>query len=460
MEDKKYQIFISSTYRDLFKARESVIETILGLYHFPVGMEMFSADDDEQWEVIKETINYSDYYILLLGHRYGSETSDGISFTEKEYDYATAQGIPVMAFIRERNVPTTPDERDDDPEKLRKLTDFIQKATTNKMCDFWENEDGLATKVAIALPKAFRRKPRLGWVRADKAMTADVSNEFARLSKENNELRREMEILHSRISNKIPKIDLMLNDGHHPLHFNRSPVQVTRPKLLKYVEAFVKESVEDHLKPYISSDEIKRYNAALPDNTEIDQYNLELIKYFEIKQNARPLEIIVQNIGSTKAHDVVVDIDFPDGLLLVSKEDMQNPPIPENPLPPSLVAKAQKEYDKARQKMSNPLQFAMQSAIRDYPLVEPMTSNLHNILTRLEKKPEPQISQYGNSLHVRLDSLLHTRKAFFDEYCILPIKPGTFDISTSIICEEYDEEKNATFSVEVTEALGESTDNH
>ena len=258
MEDKKYQIFISSTYRDLFKARESVIETILGLYHFPVGMEMFSADDDEQWEVIKETINYSDYYILLLGHRYGSETSDGISFTEKEYDYATAQGIPVMAFIRERNVPTTPDERDDDPEKLRKLTDFIQKATTNKMCDFWENEDGLATKVAIALPKAFRRKPRLGWVRADKAMTADVSNEFARLSKENNELRREMEILHSRISNKIPKIDLMLNDGHHPLHFNRSPVQVTRPKLLKYVEAFVKESVEDHLKPYISSDEIKQ----------------------------------------------------------------------------------------------------------------------------------------------------------------------------------------------------------
>jgi len=97
----KYQIFISSTYQDLKSAREKVVKTILSLYHFPVGMEMFSADDAEQWGVIKDTIDNSDYYIVIIGHRYGSETSDGISFTEKEFDYAANKGIPILAFIRD-----------------------------------------------------------------------------------------------------------------------------------------------------------------------------------------------------------------------------------------------------------------------------------------------------------------------------------------------------------------------
>ncbi|MCD4722204.1 MAG: DUF4062 domain-containing protein [Desulfobacula sp.] len=98
MEDTKYQVFISSTYDDLKKARTKIIETILKLYHLPVGMEMFSADDDEQWDVIKETINFSDYYIVIIGHRYGSETDTGISYTEKEYDYAKNKKIPILSY--------------------------------------------------------------------------------------------------------------------------------------------------------------------------------------------------------------------------------------------------------------------------------------------------------------------------------------------------------------------------
>ena len=121
MEDKRYQVFISSTYQDLVAAREKVIGTILGLYHFPVGMEMFSAEDAEQWEIIKETINVSDYYVLIIGHRYGSETSEGISYTEKEYDHAKEKKIPIYSFIRQRDVATTPEERDSDPDKIKKL---------------------------------------------------------------------------------------------------------------------------------------------------------------------------------------------------------------------------------------------------------------------------------------------------------------------------------------------------
>ena len=46
--DKKYQIFISSTYTDLVEARTKVRDAILSIYHFPVGMELFGAADEEQ----------------------------------------------------------------------------------------------------------------------------------------------------------------------------------------------------------------------------------------------------------------------------------------------------------------------------------------------------------------------------------------------------------------------------
>ena len=65
--EKKYQIFISSTYTDLIEERKKVRDTILNMLHFPVGMEVFGAADEEQWEIIKDTIDSSDYYVHMTG---------------------------------------------------------------------------------------------------------------------------------------------------------------------------------------------------------------------------------------------------------------------------------------------------------------------------------------------------------------------------------------------------------
>jgi nucleoside 2-deoxyribosyltransferase len=102
----KYQIFVSSTYEDLKDERNEVIKACLNMGHIPVGMEMFNpvgmemfnAADEEQWAVITRTIDQCDYYVVILAHRYGSMV-DGTSFTEKEYDYAVAQGVPALGFV-------------------------------------------------------------------------------------------------------------------------------------------------------------------------------------------------------------------------------------------------------------------------------------------------------------------------------------------------------------------------
>lgn len=62
--DKKYQVFISSTYKDLIEARAKVRDAILSMYHFPVGMKLFGAANEEQWQIISETIDSSEVSIL------------------------------------------------------------------------------------------------------------------------------------------------------------------------------------------------------------------------------------------------------------------------------------------------------------------------------------------------------------------------------------------------------------
>src|SRR5690242_6691397 len=86
--ERRHQVFISSTYDDLKLERTQVTQSILEMNHIPAGMELFPASDETQWEVIKKVIDQSDYYIVLIAGRYGSTDQNGISFTEKEYDYA------------------------------------------------------------------------------------------------------------------------------------------------------------------------------------------------------------------------------------------------------------------------------------------------------------------------------------------------------------------------------------
>lgn len=117
--DKRYQVFISSTFADLEDERKEVMEAIIDLNCFPAGMEMFPAVDMQQFEYIKNIIEESDYYVLIIAGKYGSLDSDGISFTEKEYDYACEKKIPILAFIRGNidNIPSKDIETDQDKYK-------------------------------------------------------------------------------------------------------------------------------------------------------------------------------------------------------------------------------------------------------------------------------------------------------------------------------------------------------
>jgi hypothetical protein len=97
--ERRHQVFISSTYADLKDERAEVTQALLELDCIPAGMELFPATTNGAWELIKGVIDDSDYYCLIVGGRYGSVDAGGISYTEKEYDYAIETNKPLIAFI-------------------------------------------------------------------------------------------------------------------------------------------------------------------------------------------------------------------------------------------------------------------------------------------------------------------------------------------------------------------------
>lgn len=186
--DKKYTVFISSTYEDLQEARSKVIESLLSLDCFPVGMEYFNASDDSQWEVIKRLIDESDYYVLIIAGRYGSvDGVSGLSYTQKEYEYAKQQGIPILTFIH-GNMGAIPSQwTEQNNENRVKLGAFIEDAKT-RLCKYWTSPNDLASSVVLGLVNAIKTKPRTGWIRADVETSAEANKEILRLREENDSL--------------------------------------------------------------------------------------------------------------------------------------------------------------------------------------------------------------------------------------------------------------------------------
>ncbi|GAA3272691.1 DUF4062 domain-containing protein [Streptomyces labedae] len=177
---KRYQVFVSSTYTDLLAERQSVISALLTLDAIPAGMELFPATNFNAWNLIKRVIDECDYYILIIGGKYGSVDSEsGKSYTEMEYDYAKSQGKPMMAFLRAdlENVPGRHLELNS--AVAAELERFKSKVKRDTHVKFWTSADQLAGQVASSLHALIRDFPAVGWVRADRthgAVSAAGSN--------------------------------------------------------------------------------------------------------------------------------------------------------------------------------------------------------------------------------------------------------------------------------------------
>lgn len=165
--EKKYQVFISSTYEDLKEERFAVMQTLLDFDCIPVGMEQFPASDMSQMEYIQKLIDECDYYLLILAGKYGSTDTDGVGYTEREYDYAISKKIPVMRHVIKDINNLTVSQTESADEGREKLNLFRKKVCQSKLVKFYNGIDSLKYNVAQSLKHYIKEFPREGWIRSN-----------------------------------------------------------------------------------------------------------------------------------------------------------------------------------------------------------------------------------------------------------------------------------------------------
>jgi Domain of unknown function (DUF4062) len=196
MIDKRYQVFVSSTFTDLKEEREAVIRALLEMDCIPAGMELFPAIDEEQFEFIKRVIDDCDYYVIILAARYGSSVSpEGISYTEKEYDYAVSRKIPVLAFLHRSPGSIAQEKTELHPDARESLSRFRDKLKTGRLVREWDTAKELQAEVALSLPRTIKLYPAPGWIRGNIAASPEILSEINELRQENAQLIKEIALV-------------------------------------------------------------------------------------------------------------------------------------------------------------------------------------------------------------------------------------------------------------------------
>lgn len=194
---KKYQIFVSSTYRDLIEERKEATQAILECGCFPAGMELFPAVSQTQWELIKSVIDESDYYLVIIAGRYGSLGKDDegktIGFTEMEFDYALKTQKPIIAFVH-NSIDTLPAKNVEKTKvQIDRLEKFIRKVCTDRLVKFWHNGSDLRSSIISSINYLKENNPSGGWIRVATVIVEMSEDEVVRQNNKDKEEKKNAE---------------------------------------------------------------------------------------------------------------------------------------------------------------------------------------------------------------------------------------------------------------------------
>ena len=182
---KKYQVFVSSTYEDLIEERKAVTQALLESNCIPAGMELFPASNTKSWNIIKKVIDESDYYLLIIAGKYGTtinKKGKQISYTEMEYDYALSAGKPIIAFINQDvdNMRASKVEKSKiGKERLEKFKRKIMGSQIHVA--FWKDTGTLTTEVVNAIHNLSKTAPSSGWIRCTDLGINGDDTDFSRI---------------------------------------------------------------------------------------------------------------------------------------------------------------------------------------------------------------------------------------------------------------------------------------
>ena len=231
---------------------------------------------------IKRVIEESDYYIVIIKARYGSTDSDGISYTEREFNNATQLGRPTLAFIYKDRDGLTVRELDKEIAKQERLNRFIAQLEDKKIVKYWLSKEELREIIKDSIYDLSRRRPGVGWIiRGDQAIDPRIVNELESVRRERDslkevlaKLKKESAVIDTAALDFVMRIDY--SDGDELVSF----IDISAYSLFKIITVHWYSKVKSL---YIVVDEPTIYEAIasyINETTNIDgQYRKILLSY-------------------------------------------------------------------------------------------------------------------------------------------------------------------------------------
>lgn len=166
---RRFSVFVSSTYENLKDERKEAVQAILEANCIPMGMELFPASSQEQWEFIKNVIDDCDLYLVVIAGKYGSIGTDDagkkISYTEMEFDYAQKNNKPILTFYH-NDISSIISEKTESAESGRKsLAKFTQKAKNCRLAKSWGNKENLKYEILHSINSIKGEILTGGWIK-------------------------------------------------------------------------------------------------------------------------------------------------------------------------------------------------------------------------------------------------------------------------------------------------------
>jgi hypothetical protein len=166
--DRKFIVFVSSTFNDLKNHRQSVIESIVRLKHIPIAMEYFPAKD-KTLQYIEQQIEASDMFLIIVGGNIGDPVlpPDPTTFTQYEYQFALKYQKEIIILLQESDEFRAHQHAPG----VAEFRDRLMRAG-GSVGFFFENQPDRTGNTAMhalieAVTSMERRPQPGGWMRAD-----------------------------------------------------------------------------------------------------------------------------------------------------------------------------------------------------------------------------------------------------------------------------------------------------
>ncbi|MEY2862794.1 MAG: hypothetical protein RLY58_501 [Pseudomonadota bacterium] len=179
MIDKRYHVFISSTGADMQAERTVLAQTLVSQGYFSWGLEHRTPLTTA---FARRQIDDCDYFILMLGSRYGELSASGVSYLHLEYIYAVTKQKPILVLLHESPEGRAAELQESTQDGRLKFQDFRRQLQRERemVVTFRDTRD-LEMALRHAMPQLVNRYPAQGWIRPNQLQIQQLQDENEQL---------------------------------------------------------------------------------------------------------------------------------------------------------------------------------------------------------------------------------------------------------------------------------------